>query len=126
MRVARQVYYCGVSGMLGGLLAWLLIGLLDASRWPNIWLATAVQGGGVGALLARALSITRGTVEHWGFKRLLKSLRSCVFTGLIAGAIGLSVGHEQLGHELEQETDPDKMVIYLQHRGNTRRLNEGL
>lgn len=92
MRFARQVYFCGLSGMLGGLLAWLAIGALDASRWPNLWLSSAVQGGGLGALLVAALGLTRGVVERRPFRRVWRDVRSGVWVGLLGGACGLLIG----------------------------------
>lgn len=92
MRFARQVYYCCLSGMLGGLLAWLVIGELDASRWPNLWLSSALQGGGLGAMLVAALGLTRGVVERRPFLRVWFDVRGGVWIGMIGGACGLLIG----------------------------------
>jgi hypothetical protein len=70
MRIPRQIYFCGVSGALAGLLAWLFIGWTSAARWQNLWLSSAVVGAGTGGLIAVALSFTRGCTEQWGKRRL--------------------------------------------------------
>ncbi len=92
MRIPRQIYLCGVSGALAGLLAWLLIGWTSAARWQNLWLSSAFVGAGTGGLIAAALAFTRGYVEQWGRRRLWPAALSCLAFGSAAGATGLLIG----------------------------------
>ena len=92
MRIARQIYYCCVSGVLAGLLAWLVIGTVDAARWTNLWLSNAFVGAGVGGSLVLALTITRGVVEKWSWPRLLDNALVCTAIGMLAGIVGLYIG----------------------------------
>lgn len=92
MRIPRQIYFCGVSGALAGLLAWLLVGWTSAARWQNLWLSSAFVGAGTGGLIAVALACTRGCVEQWGYRRLWPMALACLGFGSAAGAAGLLLG----------------------------------
>jgi hypothetical protein len=92
MRIPRQIYFCGVSGALAGLLAWLLIGWTSAARWQNLWLSSAFVGAGTGGLIAVALAFTRGCVEQWGYRRLWSAALASLGFGSAAGAAGLLIG----------------------------------
>ena len=92
MRISRQIYFCGVSGALAGLLAWLLIGWASAARWQNLWLSSAFVGVGTGGLIALALAFTRGRVEEWGRRRLWSAALTCLGLGSVAGGAGLMMG----------------------------------
>lgn len=92
MRIPRQIYFCGVSGALAGLLAWLFIGWTSAARWQNLWLSSAFVGAGTGGLIAVALAFTRGRVEQWGYRRLWPSALASLGFGSVAGAAGLLIG----------------------------------
>lgn len=92
MRIPRQIYFCGVSGALAGLLAWLLIGWTSAARWQNLWLSSAFVGAGAGGLIAVALACTRGCVEQWSLRRLWPAALTSLGLGSAAGAAGLLIG----------------------------------
>jgi hypothetical protein len=92
MRIPLQIYFCGVSGALAGLLAWLLIGWTSAAHWQNLWLSSTFVGAGTGGLIAVALACTRGCVERWGHRRLWPAALVCLGFGTAAGATGLLIG----------------------------------
>jgi hypothetical protein len=92
MRIARQIYFCGVSGALAGLLAWLVIGWTRAAYWQNLWLSSAFVGASTGGLIAVALAFTRGRVEQWGHRRLWPMALVSLAFGAVAGAVGLLIG----------------------------------
>ncbi|GIW84090.1 MAG: hypothetical protein KatS3mg106_603 [Gemmataceae bacterium] len=92
MRLPRQIYYCGISGALAGLFAWLIIGWTRAAYWQNLWLSCAFVGAGTGGLIAIALAFTRGLVEHWSYCRLGPTAFASLGCGALVGAVGLLVG----------------------------------
>lgn len=92
MRIPRQIYFCGISGALAGLLAWLLVGWTSAARWQNLWLSSAFVGACTGGMIAIALACTRAFVERWGYRRLWPVALACLGFGSAAGAAGLLVG----------------------------------
>jgi hypothetical protein len=92
MNISRQIYYCAVSGALAGLLAWLLVGSIGAARWSNLWLSVCVLGAGLGGPMLVSLTITRGQVERWTFKRIAQDTAPNMAIGMLAGITGLGIG----------------------------------
>lgn len=92
MKVSRQIYLCGVSGALGGLVAWLVIGWSNPASWRQLWLSTAFVGVSVGALITVALVLTRGFVEQWGRARWMHMGAKGLALGALGGGLGLLLG----------------------------------
>ncbi len=83
-----RLYYYGVSGAIGGLLAWQLSNMIGLSFTPIIYLTEMI----VGALIGLCIGVSIGLVEGMLRQNLVYSLRSvAIFAGLGAagGAIGL-------------------------------------
>jgi hypothetical protein len=83
-----RLYYYGVSGAIGGLIAWQLSNLIGLSFTPILYLNEMI----VGAVIGLCIGVSIGLVEGVLRQNLVYSLRSvAVFAGLGAagGAIGL-------------------------------------
>jgi hypothetical protein len=92
MKIRRQIYFCGLSGTLAGLVAWLIIGWTRAAYWKNLWLSSAFVGASTGGLIAFALAFTRGHVEQWSNSRICSVAVISLGFGCVAGAAGLLIG----------------------------------
>ena len=64
----QRIYYNAIFGALGGLISWLLIGLLlnfDTSRLLMLFLKDALLGAMVGICIGEAIGAVAGfTVSH--------------------------------------------------------------
>ena len=83
-----RLYYYGVAGAIGGLIAWQLSNLIGLSFTPILYLNEMI----VGAVIGLCIGVSIGLVEGVLRQNLVYSLRSvAVFAGLGAagGAIGL-------------------------------------
>ncbi|MCS7238820.1 MAG: hypothetical protein NZ899_11210 [Thermoguttaceae bacterium] len=92
MKILRQIYFCGVSGALGALVAWLVVGWTNPASWRHLWLSNAFVGGSLGGLITIALVCTRGWVQQWTYSRILRTVRNGFICGSIGGAVGLILG----------------------------------
>lgn len=82
-----QIYYNAVFGAIGGLLAWLVVGMIPTSEW-NVHLANAFMGAGIGLFIGGAL----GMVEGLFIKRSVLRTITGGFRGVIAGVFGGGFG----------------------------------
>ncbi len=83
-----RLYYYGVAGAIGGLIAWQFSNLIGLSFTPILYLNEMI----VGAVIGLCIGVSIGLVEGVLRQNLVYSLRSvAVFAGLGAagGAIGL-------------------------------------
>lgn len=85
-----RLYYYGVAGAIGGLIAWQLSNLIGLSFTPIIYLSEMIVGG----LIGLCIGVSIGMVEAVMRQNLVYSIRSVlVYAGLgsAGGAIGLPV-----------------------------------
>lgn len=86
-----QIYYNTVLGALGGLLTWLVIGLVPTASWP-VHAANGFVGAGIGAILGAVLGSADGVIIKRSFQRALLGALSGSAVGLVGGALGLLAG----------------------------------
>jgi len=86
-----QIYYNMVLGALGGLLAWLVIGLIATSAWP-VHAANAFVGAGIGAILGAVLGSADGIIIKRSAQRAGLGALSGGLVGMAGGALGLLLG----------------------------------
>jgi hypothetical protein len=86
-----QIYYNAVFGAIGGLVAWLLVGLLPTATW-NLWLAVAFIGAGAGLFIGGAVGMVEGAVVKRSAVQALLGLVSGAIAGAVGGLVGLLVG----------------------------------
>ncbi len=87
MTKSWQIYYNAVFGAIGGLLAWLVVGMISTGEW-EVHLANAFVGAGIGLFIGGAL----GMVEGLFIKRSVLRTITGGFRGVIAGVIGGGFG----------------------------------
>ncbi len=83
-----RLYYYGVAGAIGGLVAWQISNLIGLSFIPIIYLSEMI----VGAIIGACIGISIGLVEGILRKNVIYSLRSTLILagmGAAGGAIGL-------------------------------------
>jgi hypothetical protein len=86
-----QIYYNAIFGALGGLLAWMIVGLIQTGKW-NIHLANGFTGGGVGLFIGVALGIVEGLVIKRSFRSTILGALGGGSAGLLSGMVGLLLG----------------------------------
>jgi hypothetical protein len=86
-----QIYYNAIFGAIGGLLAWMIIGMVPTASW-NIHLANGFVGAGVGLFIGGALGIVEGLIIKRSFRRIVLGALGGGFAGLLSGMIGLLLG----------------------------------
>lgn len=86
-----QIYYHTLLGMLGAVVGWWAIGALPTVEW-NIWLATAVVGGGLGGFIGGTVGLVEGAVIKRSFWRAVLGMFLGGLAGLVSGLVGLLVG----------------------------------
>jgi hypothetical protein len=86
-----QIYYNAVFGAIGGLVAWLLVGLLPTATW-NLWLAVAFIGAGAGLFIGGAVGMVEGAVVKRSAVQALLGLILGGVAGLLSGLVGLLIG----------------------------------
>jgi hypothetical protein len=86
-----QFYYYTLFGAIGGLLAWLVIGLVPTGPW-QVHLANGFIGAGIGLFIGGALGTVEGLVIKRSVWRTLLGLLSGVLLGTTGGALGLLLG----------------------------------
>lgn len=86
-----QIYYNAMFGALGGLIAWLLVGLIPTSSW-NVHLANAFAGAGIGLFIGGTLGVVDGLlIKRAVWPTILGGFLGSL-TGVISGVIGLFLG----------------------------------
>ncbi len=91
MTKAWQIYYNAVFGAIGALIAWLIIGLVDATSW-NVHLANLFIGAGVGFFIGGALGAVEGLVIKRSMPRAVFGVIIGVIAGVLSGMVGLFLG----------------------------------
>ena len=86
-----QIYYNAVFGAIGGLVAWLAIGLFQTGTW-NLWLAVIFIGAGTGLFIGSAVGMVEGAVVKRSIPRALIGLILGGIAGLVSGLVGLLIG----------------------------------
>lgn len=86
-----QIYYNMVFGAIGGLLAWLIIGLMPTSKW-DVHLANGVIGAGIGLFIGGFLGAVDGLVIKRSALRSVTGAMGGAAAGLISGTVGLLLG----------------------------------
>ncbi|HOU13730.1 MAG TPA: FHA domain-containing protein [Anaerolineae bacterium] len=99
MNKKMQLYYNTIFGALGGLIAWLLLGLFPTAEW-NLWVAVIFIGAGTGLFIGGAVGMVEGLILKRSFIRAVWGLFLGCLTGVPSGAIGLALG--QAGFLLTQ------------------------
>ncbi len=91
MTRTKQIYYNTVFGAIGGLIAWLLVGLLQTGDW-NLWAAVIFIGAGTGLFIGGAVGMVEGVMVKKSATRAILGLVLGGIAGLISGFIGLLIG----------------------------------
>jgi hypothetical protein len=86
-----QIYYNTIFGALGGLIAWLLVGLIATGQW-NVHLANAFSGAGVGLFIGGSIGAVEGAVIKRSPLRALIGAFGGGLAGMLSGAFGLLLG----------------------------------
>lgn len=86
-----QVYYHGVFGAVGALIAWQIIGLVDTSTW-NVHLANLATGSGFGLVVGAALGIVDGALVRRSPVWTLIGAGGGAAVGALSGLLGLWLG----------------------------------
>ena len=86
-----QFYYNTLFGAIGGLIAWLLIGLVPTGPW-QVHLANSFVGALIGMFIGGALGTVEGLVIKRSFGRTLLGVISGVLLGVLGGGFGLLLG----------------------------------
>ena len=91
MSKRMQIYYNAVFGAIGGLAAWLLVGLFPTGDW-NLWLAVAFIGAGTGLFIGGAVGMVEGAVVKRSVSQTILGLLLGGIAGLVSGLVGLIIG----------------------------------
>jgi len=86
-----QIYYSSILGAIGGLVAWLLIGMVATTVW-SIHLANIFVGAGIGLFIGGALGASEGMMVKRSVSRSFIGLLKGSLTGVVSGALGLLLG----------------------------------
>lgn len=93
MSKALQVYYHAIFGALGGLLGWASMGSLPTQTW-NIWLASALVGGGLGCCIGGMVAATDGAIIKRVPKRAIRDGLVGGVAGAVLGMVGLMLAQQ--------------------------------
>lgn len=91
MTKSLQIYYNAIFGGIGGLLAWIVMGLIPSLTW-DVHLANAFNGAGIGLFIGAMLGMVEGLLIKRTFGRTVIGLFSNGCAGLVSGVVGLTVG----------------------------------
>lgn len=91
MTKTMQIYYNAVFGAIGGLIAWLVVGVFATGDW-NLWLAVTFIGAGVGLCVGSAVGIVEGAVVKRSIPRAVMGLILGGLAGVVSGLVGLLLG----------------------------------
>lgn len=84
MKRVWKVYYTGVLGGIGGLCGWQLSSALDYSAAGSLYLSEVL----VGALIGASVGLLIGSVELFTGTKVLRVVRTALFTALLGAAGG--------------------------------------
>jgi len=87
MSRVMRLYYYGVLGAIGGLLAWQVSNLLGLSFVSNIYLAESLVGALTGLFIGVCIGLPEGVLR----KNAVYTLKSSLISGAL-GAVGGAVG----------------------------------
>jgi hypothetical protein len=91
MTKLMQIYYNAVFGAIGGLVAWLLVGLFPTGDW-NLWLAVIFIGAGTGLFIGSAVGMVEGVVVKRSAVQAIVGLILGGLAGFASGLAGLLIG----------------------------------
>jgi hypothetical protein len=91
MTKSMQIYYNTIFGAIGGLLTWLVIGLIPTGAWP-VNIANAFVGAGIGVILGGILGFVDGALLKTSVRRAMTGAASTGAIGFFGGAAGLFLG----------------------------------
>ena len=82
-----NIYYNAVFGAAGGLIGWLLLGLVPTVDGWNVWLRAVIQGGALGCCIGTLVSLVEPLLD-----RAPGQIQRDVARGAIASAVGGAAG----------------------------------
>jgi hypothetical protein len=88
-----RVYYYGVCGAIGGLVAWQISNLLGLSFTPFLLFNEAVVGGLIGLCIGGSLGLMDGILSR-NFRHAIRSLSLYGLFGAMGGFIGLPAAEQ--------------------------------
>ncbi len=91
MSKAWQIYFNIILGCIGGILGWLVVGLIPMQDW-NVHLANTLSGVGVGMFIGACIGAMEGLFVKRSFLRTLLGVLGGFFAGAISGGLGLGIG----------------------------------
>src|SRR5512132_3986817 len=91
MTKAWQIYYNAAFGALGALLAWLVVGQVNAASW-NIHLANLFAGAGIGLMVGGALGVGEGLLVRRSPLWSAVGMIGGALVGMFSGMLGLWLG----------------------------------
>jgi hypothetical protein len=86
-----QIYYNAVFGAIGGLLAWLVVGMIPTGEW-DVHIANAFMGAGIGLFIGGALGVVEGLIIKRSVLRTITGGFRGVIAGVVGGGFGLLFG----------------------------------
>jgi hypothetical protein len=86
-----QIYFNAVSGALGGLIGWFIVGSVSTGEW-NILIAYTFVGAGVGLCIGMMTGAVTGLVVRGSLPRAVLGAALGAIAGLISGMLGLLIG----------------------------------
>lgn len=89
-----RIYYNALAGMIGGLLAWAIIGLLPVNTTTliSLFIKDVAQGAVIGVLMGGLLGAVDGTFFNRSARHLFRGAVVGALVGAIGGVIGLVLG----------------------------------
>lgn len=86
-----QIYFYIVLGCIGGILGWLIVGLIPMDDW-DVHLSNVISGIGVGLFIGGAIGIMEGLLVKRSILRTILGLIGGSIAGAISGGLGLGLG----------------------------------
>jgi hypothetical protein len=86
-----QIYFNTMLGAIGGLIGWLIVGLIPTGEW-NVHLANAVSGLGVGMFIGGSIGAMEGIFIKRSILRTFLGVLGGTIAGAISGLLGLLLG----------------------------------
>src|SRR5690349_10545402 len=102
MSRSLRIYYYGVFGALGGLLAWRVTDAYLVLGRLNIYLIDAILGGMIGLLVGGFIQASDGLVSRTWMRAAIGFVSGALI-GALGGAVGLPAGEwafQQIGGEV--------------------------
>jgi hypothetical protein len=91
MNKTWQIYFNVVLGCIGGILGWLIVGLIPMDDW-NVHLSNVLSGIGVGLFIGGAIGMMEGLLVKRSILRTFLGLIGGTIAGAISGGLGLGLG----------------------------------